>query len=183
MSARRAIPIAFALMVGLRAYPAAASAGLTEVAILYSHDAQKIPNGHGAAHITMPFDSLRQVGAVEADFRVRHERTQQLKLVLKAPTGDRVVLSDGATRGQNLGQKPCVEDSNEVDFTQFDDSGQAIASGSAPYVGTFAPEEPLSSLSGISPTGDWSLIVKDTASSGDAGKFLCGRLFITLPPS
>jgi subtilisin-like proprotein convertase family protein len=57
-----------------------------------------------------------------------------------------------------------------------------ISSGSAPYTGYFQPAEPLSTLSGISPVGDWTLIVQDTRDGGDPGKLLCGLVLLNLPP-
>lgn len=165
--------------------PAAASAGLTEVLIRYDHDAITIPNGHGAAKMTfnVPPPNNRLVGSVSANFRVRHERTQQLKLVLKAPNGDRVLLSDGATHGQNLGDGQCTDDYNHAGYTGFRDTSSApLATGSPPYTGYWQPAEPLSSLTGISPVGDWTLIVQDTRDAGDPGKLLCGLLLLSLPP-
>jgi hypothetical protein len=93
--------------------PAIASAGVSEQAVLYSHDPVTIPNGHGAAKMTFTMDPTeRTLGSVDANFRVRHARTQQLRLILKAPNGERVLLSDGDTHGENLGERRCTDDYN-----------------------------------------------------------------------
>lgn len=166
------------------ALPAGAGAGLTAILYLYDHDPVAIPNGHGAAK--MSFDlppSTRMVSSVRPNFRIRHDRTQQLKLLVKGPNGETVLLSDGETRGENLGSGPCGEDPDVVDFTGFADSAsEGLEAGSAPYVGYWLPNEPLSALTGISQEGRWTLIVKDTNPGGEKGKLLCGLIILTLPP-
>lgn len=164
--------------------PGSATAGLTAVISLYENEAVAIPNGHGAAKMPLAMsNSSRMVGSVSANFRVRHDRTQQLKLLLKGPNGVKVLLSDGETRGENLGEGHCGDDPDAVDFTGFRASGPGqLADSSAPYVGYFFPNESLSGLTGIPPEGDWTLIVKDTRSQGDAGKLLCGLVVLSLPP-
>jgi subtilisin-like proprotein convertase family protein len=50
--------------------------------------------------------------------------------------------------------------------TVFDDAAATpIASGSAPFTGTFRPESPLSLFDGIPPGGTWGLKVVDSASN------------------
>ena len=166
------------------ALPPGAGAGLSAVYQLYDNDAVGIPNGHDAAKMSFDLPSSdRMVGSVQPHFRIRHDRTQQLKLSLKGPNGETVLLSNGETHGENLGSGPCGEDFHTVDFTGFSDSAsQNLASGSAPYVGDWLPNEPLSALTDISPEGRWTLIAKDTNSGGEKGRLLCGLLFISLPP-
>jgi hypothetical protein len=174
-----------AVVAGSLLLAAPVSAGLTEVISLYDNEPVSIPNGHGAAK--MPFamnSSTRTVSAASASFRVRHQRTQQLKLLLKGPNDARVVLSDGLTEGENLGQHQCGEDRNAVGFTAFRDSGPSqILDFSAPYVGNFFPQEPLDPVEGIHPEGDWTLIVKDSNPNGEPGKLLCGLVVLVLPPN
>jgi hypothetical protein len=187
-SSRRLLPGAISVALGavLAALmlPAGAGAGLTEVMLLYGHDPVVIPNGHDAAKMSFDADSsTRTVGAVRPNFRIRHDRTQQLELWLKGPSGDKVLLSDHETQGQNLGHGSCGPDYNSVDFTGFDQSAsQGLDAGSAPYAGYWLPNESLSPLTGASHEGRWTLIVKDTNPGGDKGKLLCGLVAISLPP-
>ena len=73
-----------------------------------------------------------------------------LKLLLVAPNGMSVTLAQGLI-GSNFSG------------TGFSDSATApIASGTAPYTGTFKPSSPLSALAGAPVNGQWSLAVFDT---------------------
>ena len=167
------------------ALPGSAAAGLTAVVSIYDNEPVPIPNGHGAARMPLAMSSsTRMVGSASANFRVRHKRTQQLKLLLEGPNDVKVLLSDGLTRGENLGENQCGEDRDAVGFTGFRDSGPSqILDFSAPYVGHFFPQEPLDPVEGIPPEGDWTLIVKDTNPNGEPGKLLCGLVVLVLPPS
>ncbi|MGI9020514.1 MAG: hypothetical protein ACR2G3_07385 [Solirubrobacterales bacterium] len=163
----------------------AAARGLTSVFTIYEPDPVVIPNGAGAARIAFEDPNGGQADTVTVGLRVRHERTQQLNLSVRDPDGERVSLSEGDTRGENLGISPCPdpEPSPPVEnFTSFRDTGASpIASASAPYVGYFLPREPLSALAGDYPPGSFTLIVKDTR-GGVSGKLLCAYLRITDAP-
>ena len=164
--------------------PLSASGGLTAVEVLYERSGIEIPNGHGAATMTFNADpSTRTVSNVIARFRVRHEQTRQLKLLVKSPAGEKVLVSDGETHGPDLGSGRCRKSSSNVVFTGFTDgASQELADSSAPYPGDFKPHEPLAPLTGDHPDGKWSLIVKDTNPAGDPGTFRCGEVRLALPP-
>jgi len=54
--------------------------------------------------------------------------------------------------------------------TTFDDDATtAITAGSAPFTGSFQPEQPLSGLNGEDANGTWTLSVYDNYASGDHG--------------
>jgi subtilisin-like proprotein convertase family protein len=57
---------------------------------------------------------------------------------------------------------------NFVNTTLDDQAATAISGGVAPFTGSFRPEQPLSTFNGISPNGNWTLIVSDST-SGDTG--------------
>ncbi len=102
-----------------------------------------------------------------------------LKLELIAPDGTTNVLSSENTLfGENFGLA-CSPDSQR---TTFDDEATIpIASGVAPYVGSFRPAQPLSIFTGKSGTnvnGLWQLRVTDTGGFS-AGTIHCWSLSIT----
>lgn len=156
-----------------------ASAGLTQIQLLPFLDSVRIPNGHGSARLSLDAEELN-VNSVTAGFRIRHEKTQQLKLLVKAPGVPAVVVSNGDTKGKNLGAGPCAEPSPDpaglTNFTDF--ASDPPSSGTAPYLGNFLPRQPLSLLSGFRPAGTWSLIVKDKK-GGPSGKFQCGLIQVS----
>ncbi len=179
-----AVAVAASAVVTALVLPAGAGAGLAANLLLYDHDAIPIPNGHGAAK--MSFDvppSTKMVGAVRPNFRIKHHRTQQLKLLVKGPSGESVLLSEGETRGENLGSGHCGEDPDLVGYAGFEDSAsQGLEAGSPPFTGYWLPNDPLSALAGDSPQGRWTLIAKDTNPAGEKGKLLCGLIVLALPP-
>ncbi len=160
-----------------------AKAGLSGVLQLHEAEAVRIPDGHGAARMSWTSDDWPSASSVTIQLRVRHERTQQLNLALRAPDGEKVVLSRGETRGDNLGTGPCVEgDPDATDYTGFRaTSAQELSSGSAPYVGFFYPVESLAPLTGDPGPGSWELIVKDTH-EGTGGALKCAFLRLAYPP-
>lgn len=156
-----------------------AAAGLTGVLQLHETEAVRIPDGHGAARMTWTSDDWPTAGSVTIQLRVRHERTQQLDLALRAPDGDKVALSRGDTRGENLGTGPCVEgEPDATGYTGFRATfAQELSSGSAPYANFFFPVESLAPMTGDPGPGSWQLIVKDTK-EGTGGSLKCALLQI-----
>jgi autotransporter-associated beta strand protein len=79
---------------------------------------------------------------------------------LMSPDGTRVLLSsDNGGSGQNYGSG-LTPSSNR---TTFDDAaGTSITNGTAPFVGTFRPQSPLSAFVGnTTPNGNWHLQITD----------------------
>jgi hypothetical protein len=134
----------------------------------------KIPDGHGARVLSLVVDSIfTDVSEVDAQIRVNHPRTQDLKVFLKAPTGDRVALSRRSTRGRNLGEGPRSCDSSG---THFIEGGTPLDEGSAPYAGEFEPEGSFARLTDDEdPEGTWKLIIKDVH-DGKSGTIFCAQL-------
>ena len=84
---------------------------------------------------------------------IDHTWDDDLKITLIGPDLTTVVLVD--TEGGNR---------DGYDHTTFDDSAeQAITQGSAPFRGTFRPEEPLTAFEGRLVTGTWTLEIEDQA--------------------
>lgn len=85
---------------------------------------------------------------------VVHTFTSDLRISLVAPNGDSVLLvgNEGGSGDNFLG-------------TTFDDgAGVPITQGTAPFQGTFVPEQPLSTLLGGDPNGTWTLQIQDQVS-------------------
>jgi YD repeat-containing protein len=90
--------------------------------------------------------------------KITHDYVGDLRIVLIAPDGTRVVLVD--QRGGLA--------SNFVDTTITADQGSPIAGASAPFTGTFKADGDLSAMVGRQQQGVWKLEVSDL-SAGDLG--------------
>lgn len=125
--------------------------------------------GTGVATATdVPDD--KTVLDVDVIVNVTHTFTGDLTLQLEAPSGQTVVLSN--RRG-----------SSGANFTgtHFDDEALTpIASGTAPFTGSYQPDEPLSVIDGINAMGTWQLRAIDGASS-DTGTLDSWTLILTYP--
>jgi subtilisin-like proprotein convertase family protein len=89
---------------------------------------------------------------------ITHTYDGDLRLSLVTPTGTTITLSN--RRGSS---------GNDFTDTVFDDEATTpIASGSAPFSGSFIPDSPLADAEGISAGGNWTLRVEDLA-GGDQG--------------
>jgi subtilisin-like proprotein convertase family protein len=99
---------------------------------------------------------------------ITHPFDGDLTIDLIGPTGTvvRLVSNRGADGANFTG-------------TVFDDAaGSSIASGSAPFGGTYRPEQPLSAFAGISPNGTWGLRVRDVGPA-DLGTLVNWTLTVT----
>ncbi len=82
-----------------------------------------------------------------------HTYTGDLKISIVSPDNREVILVESEGSG-----------GDNFNDTTFDDmASEAITVGSAPFTGSFRPEGSLADFQGISPTGNWKLIVKDQA--------------------
>jgi subtilisin-like proprotein convertase family protein len=98
------------------------------------------------------------VTKVTVTLDLTHTYDGDLVLTLISPAGTRVILSN--RRGGS---------GDNFTNTTFDDNGSTpIASGTAPFTGTFIPDQPLATVNGESANGTWKLEVSDQA-SGDFG--------------
>ena len=89
---------------------------------------------------------------------ITHTYTGDVTLTLTSPTGTSVVLTD---------QNGSFQDN--FSGTVFDDAAStSITNGSAPFAGSYQPEQPLSSLNGEAADGAWVLTLAD-GFGGDNG--------------
>ncbi|WP_459209809.1 proprotein convertase P-domain-containing protein [Aquimarina rhabdastrellae] len=109
--------------------------------------------------ITVNDDVL--IDDVNVSINLTHTYVADLDIKLIAPNGTEVELStDNGGPGDNYTN------------TVFDDQASTpITSGTAPFTGTFRPEGDLSTLTGVSPVGDWTLSISDDF-NGDGGELL-----------
>ncbi len=113
---------------------------------------------------------------VKADVRLDHTWLDDLDIRLRHPDGTSVtLLSNIGDSSANLGTGDCGPD---VAWTRFDDAAtQGLRDGTAPYAGTFRPDEPLDVLTNRALAGNWRLRIADT-SLEDIGTLLCWQLEI-----
>ena len=97
---------------------------------------------------------------VNVSVDISHTWDSDMDIVLISPAGTRIDLSTG-----NGGS------SDDYTGTTFDDSGAdgLVTAASAPFTGSFVPEQPLADLNGESAAGTWTLEITDTA-GGDDGQ-------------
>jgi subtilisin-like proprotein convertase family protein len=90
---------------------------------------------------------------VTVSLDIDHTYTNDLRIALVAPNGQRVVLVD---REGGSG--------NNFHNTTFDDrSTSSIRRALPPFTGRFSPDQPLSEFQGIEVNGPWTLEVNDAA--------------------
>ncbi|MCA9261163.1 MAG: proprotein convertase P-domain-containing protein, partial [Planctomycetales bacterium] len=102
---------------------------------------------------------------VDVHVSVTHAFDGELTLRLTSPAGTTIVLA--AAVGA---------DGDDFSGTIFDDEAiDAIGVGVPPFAGRFQPQEPLTTLDGESPNGNWTLEIIDSA-AGNVGTLLDWRL-------
>jgi subtilisin-like proprotein convertase family protein len=117
------------------------------------------------------------VSDVNVRVRLNHTFDGDLELRLVHPDGTVVLLSDNrGGSGDNFGTG--ANDCSGAPTVFDDQAAPTIASGVAPFVGSFKPEQALSALNGKPTTGVWKLRVTDTASL-DTGTVGCVTLELT----
>jgi subtilisin-like proprotein convertase family protein len=99
-----------------------------------------------------------QISDVNVTVNIPHTYTGDLEISLTSPSGTIVMLS--SSNGGNA--------DDYIDTVFDSDSSSPITGGSAPFTGTFAPEESLSAINGEFSAGTWTLTVEDVA-FGDGG--------------
>jgi subtilisin-like proprotein convertase family protein len=94
---------------------------------------------------------------VDVTIDIDHNETQVLTVDLVSPIGTRITLFDsvGGT-------------GDDFDNTVFDDEADVgIGDGTAPFTGSFRPQEALGAFDGESPNGAWRLEITDSFGTGE----------------
>jgi subtilisin-like proprotein convertase family protein len=102
----------------------------------------------------LTFPNVGSVRDVNVRVDVTHTFDGDLRMTLRSPAGTTVTLvNQRGSGGDNFTN------------TVFDDeAATAIGAGSAPFTGSFRPEEPLSAFDAEASAGTWQLRVSDLAS-------------------
>ncbi len=110
-------------------------------------------NSPTGASSTVVVDSVYGVVDVDVLINITHTYTGDLDITLAGPNGTTVELtSDNGGTGENF-----------VDTIFDDDAATSITTGTAPFTGSFQPEQPLAALNGQPAAGAWTLKVVDDA--------------------
>lgn len=124
-------------------------------------------------------DIVGAVGKVAVSVHIQHTFLSDLKLELVAPDGTTCLLADGVgSSGDNFGTA-CSPDTSRTLFD--DDATNSIRGGSAPFVGSFRPDQPLAIFagkSGVAVNGLWQLHVVDSFFF-DTGTIQCWSLHLS----
>ena len=130
----------------------------------------------GVAESTIVVPDAGAVTDVNVSVRLNHTFDGDLIISLIAPNGTEVRLSNqrgGAGDNFGTGANSCAGTP-----TVFDDSAAvAISAGTAPFAGSFRPDQPLSALNGGPTAGTWKLRISDNAGL-DVGTLFCWKLEI-----
>ncbi|MEO6235550.1 MAG: FG-GAP-like repeat-containing protein, partial [Vicinamibacterales bacterium] len=123
-----------------------------------------------------------QISNVTVSFYITHTFDADLTISLVGPDGTTRMLSvENGGSANNYGSA-CSPLSSR---TTFDDSATTyITHGSAPFIGSFRPEQPLSAFNGrafSNANGVWKLRIND-GFSGDTGTLMCWSLNINQTP-
>ncbi|MDD5088174.1 MAG: carboxypeptidase regulatory-like domain-containing protein [bacterium] len=99
---------------------------------------------------------------------ITHTYASDLVISLSAPGGQTAVLSNA-----------CGGSGENFDNTMFDDEAFVpISMGTAPFVGSYIPDEALSVFDGLTTPGTWTLSIEDQA-GGDTGELLGWGIVVT----
>lgn len=110
-------------------------------------DNQKSTWGMTVTNVPVDFSKM----TVSLD--ISHTFVSDLEIILIAPDGTRVLLANAVGGGGD----------NFIDTVFDDHASTPILSGSAPFTGSFIPQEPLAGFQGSDPNGVWVLSVEDFA--------------------
>lgn len=114
-------------------------------------------------------DGISSVIAV-GDTNYIHDITVSVNISHTSDNNLRIWLLDPATYNHTLSLRNGGSGANYVGTSFNDRAGTAIASGSAPFTGSYRPETPLGNL-GKTANGNWTLNVVDDV-EGDTGSLL-----------
>jgi subtilisin-like proprotein convertase family protein len=122
------------------------------------------------AESTIVVTDDKEILDVDVTVNVTHTYDGDLELSLIGPDGTEVVLSD---RRGGSGE-------NFTDTTFDDEASTPISGGSAPFTGSFRPDEPLTAFDGKVAAGTWRFRVEDHA-GWDVGTIDSWSITFTYP--
>ncbi len=131
----------------------------------------------GVAESTISIPDVGSVTDIDVGVRLNHTFDGDLVISLIGPDGTAVTLSNrrgGGGDNFGTGANRCAGTPTVFD----DEAAAAIASGTAPFAGSFRPDQPLSAFDGRPTAGTWKLRITDNAGL-DVGTFFCWTLRVT----
>lgn len=134
----------------------------------YSGASVAIPdNAPTGVDIPLAVNKTGVIGDINVSLNITHTFDSDLSVSLIAPNGQSVLLvSKRGSSGQNFTN------------TLLDDEATAdVSTGSAPFTGSYQPEQLLSTLDGLPISGTWKLRVVDTA-DGQIGGVISYSLLV-----
>ena len=138
----------------------------------YSGPPVAIPdNSPTGASVTINVTDVQQIVDLNVRVNITHTFDGDLTLSLTGPDSTTIILSN--RRGSS--------GDNFTDTVFDQEAATAIASGTAPFTGSFIPDESLAGYAGKFATGIWTLKVVDSAAA-DTGNITGFDLFFTYPP-
>jgi subtilisin-like proprotein convertase family protein len=163
--------------LGTVTYTLSTGAAGAPVASEYSSGSISAPiPDSGSVDIPIAVTDLGLVDDVNVGVRINHTFDGDLEIRLIHPDGTTIMLSDNrGGSGDNFGSG-----ANDCSGTKtvFDDqAATAISAGTAPFTGSFRPDQALSGLHGKPTAGTWTLRVSDTAAL-DTGTVFCVTLYV-----
>jgi len=96
------------------------------------------------------------ISDINVNVNMFHTFTGDLEVKLIGPDGSTEVMLSNRNGGAG---------DNYTNTTFDDDAGSSIASGSAPFNGSFIPDGDLNVFNGLSSVGDWTLVITDKEST------------------
>ncbi|MFD0964948.1 zinc-dependent metalloprotease [Pseudofulvibacter geojedonensis] len=134
----------------------------------------------GVSTITIAAGNNVNITDVNVTIDITYEYINDLRVELEHPDGTKIDLI------KNIDDQSGPGAGNHFTQTVLDDAGTtAITAGTAPFTGTFSPENPLNVLNGKTSQGDWKLNVYDqwTDSTGTINSFkleICGNPVLSI---
>jgi subtilisin-like proprotein convertase family protein len=131
---------------------------------------------HGTTRSTLTASGVTgSIVDVDLSLHIEHTYDRDLRISLEGPDGTPVVLSNRrGSSGDDFGTSCSAQ-------TAFDDGAATpIASGSAPFAGSYKPDSPLAAFngkSGAAVNGSWTLVIEDLANR-DTGTLVCWDMVI-----
>jgi uncharacterized repeat protein (TIGR01451 family) len=122
------------------------------------------------------FENAR-VTDVNLHIRINHTKDDDLRISLTHDGMTVPVARENGGDGDDYGTGSGCDGT----FTKLDDEATTdISDGSAPFAGSFMPENPLSAFDGKIAEGDWKLKIVDDSDNTETGALVCWKLEITV---
>jgi subtilisin-like proprotein convertase family protein len=161
--------------LGTVTYTLSTGAAGAPVASAYSSGDIAVPIPDTASvDIPINVGDLGIVDDVNVGVRINHTFDGDLEIRLVHPDGTQIMLSDNrGGGGDNFGSG--ATDCSGTKTVFDDEAASGISAGTAPFAGSFRPDQALSGLDGKPTAGIWKLRISDTASL-DVGTVFCVTL-------